>query len=150
MDVLLSTFCQPELSLAELKGSQFLKEDPHLVPKSQKLHIRTDLLVPWTENYLSSFKCGFLNIFSRQNLLRCLSRLLFLLRWNNYGAKKMSENHISFEFREDSTLANQGAGKTTEKSLKKLPWNQQDEIATSRNFARDFVSYFQVTSVLTS
>ena len=30
----------------------------------------------------------FLNSFSRQNLLRSLSRLLFLLRWNKYGAKK--------------------------------------------------------------
>ena len=30
------------------------------------------LLVPWTKNHLSSFKCGFLNIFSRQNLLGCL------------------------------------------------------------------------------
>ena len=49
------------------------------------------LLVPRTEHHLSSFKCGFLNIFSRQNLLRSLSRLLFLQRWNKYGAKKMSE-----------------------------------------------------------
>ena len=30
----------------------------------------------------------FLNSFSRQNLLRSLSRLLFLLQWNKYGAKK--------------------------------------------------------------
>ena len=52
---------------------------------------RSWLLVPWTENHLSSFKCGFLNIFSRQNLLRSLSRLLFLVRWNKFGAKKMSE-----------------------------------------------------------
>ena len=40
------------------------------------------LLVPRTEHHLRSFKCGFLNIFSRQNLLRSLSCLLFLLRWN--------------------------------------------------------------------
>ena len=50
------------------------------------------LLVPPTEHHLSSFKCGFLNIFSRQNLLRSLSRLLFLLRWNKYGAKKCLKN----------------------------------------------------------
>ena len=34
-------------------------------------------------------KCGFLNIISRQNLLRSLSPLLFLLRWNKYGAKNV-------------------------------------------------------------
>ena len=56
------------------------------------------LLVPWTENHLSSFKCGFLNIFSRQNLLRSLSNLLFLLRWNKNGVKKCLKNHIPFDF----------------------------------------------------
>ena len=54
------------------------------------------LLVPRTEHHLSSFKCGFLNIFSRQNLLRSLSRLLFLLRWNKYGVK-ISEIHTPFD-----------------------------------------------------
>ena len=83
------------------------------------------LLVPWTENHLSNFKCGFLNILSPQNLLRSLSRLFFLLRWNKYGAKKCLKNHIPFDFWDDSTLANQGAGKTIEKPLKELPWNQQ-------------------------
>ena len=63
--------------------------------------------------------------FSRQNLLLSLSRLLFLLRWNKYGAKKCLQNHIPFDFWDDSTLANQGAGKTIEKPLNKLPWNQQ-------------------------
>ena len=63
--------------------------------------------------------------FSRQNLLRSLSRLLFLLRWNKYGAKKCLKNHILFNSWVHSTLANQGAGKTIEKPLKKLPWNQQ-------------------------
>ena len=57
-----------------------------------------NLLVPRTEHHLSSFKCGFLNIFSRQNLLRRLSRLLFLLRWNKYGARKCLKNHIPFDF----------------------------------------------------
>ena len=37
----------------------------------------------------------------------------------------MSENHIPFDFGDDSTLANQGAGKTIEEPLKELPWNQQ-------------------------
>ena len=56
------------------------------------------LLVPWTENHLGSFKCGFLNIFSRQNLLRSLSSVLFLLQWNKNGAKKCLKNHIPFDF----------------------------------------------------
>ena len=69
------------------------------------------LLVPRTEHHFSSFKCCVLNIFSRQNLLRCLSRLLFLLRWKKYGAKKCLKNHIPFNFWDDSTLANQVARK---------------------------------------
>ena len=56
------------------------------------------LLVRRTEHHLSSFKCGFLNIFSRQNLLRSLSRLLFLLQLKKYGAKKCQKNHIPFDF----------------------------------------------------
>ena len=32
------------------------------------------------------------------NLLRRLSRLLFLLRWNKYGAKQCLKNHIPFDF----------------------------------------------------
>ena len=59
------------------------------------------------------------------HLLRSLSRLLFLLRWNKNGAKKCLKNHIPFDFLDDSTLANQGAGKTIEKPLKELLWNQQ-------------------------
>ena len=51
--------------------------------------VPAELLVPWTENHLSGFKCGFLNIFSRQNLLRSLSSLLFLLQWNKNGAKNV-------------------------------------------------------------
>ena len=35
----------------------------------------------------------------------------------------MSENHIPFDFWDDSTLANQGTGKTIEKPLKELPLN---------------------------
>ena len=54
-----------------------------------------DLLVSRTEHHLSSFKYCFVNIFSRQNLLRSLSRLLFLLRWNpgveQIWREKMSE-----------------------------------------------------------
>ena len=36
--------------------------------------------------------------FSRQNFLRSLSCLLFLLWWNKYGAKKCLKNHIPFDF----------------------------------------------------
>ena len=43
-----------------------------------------------------------------------LSRLLFLLRWNKYGAKKCLTKLNPFEFWDDSTLANQGAGKAFE------------------------------------
>ena len=39
--------------------------------------------------------------------------------------KKCLKNHIPIDFWDDSTLANQGAGKTIEKPLKELPWNQQ-------------------------
>ena len=40
----------------------------------------------------------------------------------------MSEKpHFIRRFRDDSTLANQGAGKTIEKALKELPWNQQEK-----------------------
>ena len=63
--------------------------------------------------------------FSRQNLLHSLSRLLFLLRWDKYGAKKCLKSRIPFDFWDDSTSANQGAGKTIEKPFKELPWNQQ-------------------------
>ena len=69
------------------------------------------LLVPLTEHYLSSFKCGFLNIFPRQNLLRSLSCLLFLLRWKNL-ARKMSEKPRSirllrwFNFRQSGSRKN--------------------------------------------
>ena len=37
------------------------------------------LLVPRIKNHLSSFELGFLNIFLRQNLLRSMSLVLFLL-----------------------------------------------------------------------
>ena len=39
---------------------------------------------------------------------------------NKFGAKKCLKDHIPFDFRDDSTLANQGAGKTIEKPLKEL------------------------------
>ena len=47
-----------------------------------------DLLVPRIKNHLSSFELGFLNIFSRQNLLRSLALVLFLLQCYKYGANK--------------------------------------------------------------
>ena len=48
----------------------------------------------------------------------------------------MSENHIPFDFCDDSILANQGAGKTIEKPLKELPWNQQNLELTVCNTIR--------------
>ena len=80
--------------------------------------------------------------FSCQNLLRSLSRLLFLLRWNKYGAKKCLKNHIPFDFWDDSTSANQEAGKTIEKPLNELPWNQQHYWIGRR--ARNYMTERQV------
>ena len=54
------------------------------------LKIMTILLAPRTEHHLSSFNCGFQNIFRAKTCMRSLSCLLFLLRWNNI-ARKMSE-----------------------------------------------------------
>ena len=56
------------------------------------------LLVPRIKNQLSSFERGFLNFFSRQNLLRSLLLVLFLLQRYNYGSKKCPENHVRFNF----------------------------------------------------
>ena len=50
------------------------------------------------ESSLSSFKCGFLNIFWRKNFLRSLSPLLFLLRWSKYGAKKCLKTRFRSTF----------------------------------------------------
>ena len=61
-------------------------------------HILTrKLLVPRIKNHLSSFELGLLNIFSRQNLLRSLSLILFLLQRYKYGAKKCPKNHVRFD-----------------------------------------------------
>ena len=61
--------------------------------KLRELLFQGTLLVPLTKHHLISFKCGFLNIFSRQNLLPSLSRLLFLLRCNKNGAKNVWKPH---------------------------------------------------------
>ena len=95
----------------------------------------------WAENHLSSYQCGFLNIFSCQNLLRSLSSLLFLLRWNKNGAKKCLKSHIPFDFRDDSISANSGAGKTVEKPLNELPWNQQFSQGYTMQFVWPTVLY---------
>ena len=44
-------------------------------------------LFPRIKNHLNSLELGFLNIFSRQNLLRSLLLVLFLLQRYKYGAK---------------------------------------------------------------
>ena len=86
-------------------------------------YLRHILLATWSQ--YSSFELGFLNIFSRQNLLRNLSLVLFLLQRYKNGAIKCPKNHVRFNLGDDSTLANQKTGKTIEKTLKELPWNQQ-------------------------
>ena len=83
------------------------------------------LLVPWIKNHLNSFKLGFQNIFSRYNLSRSLSLLLFLLWRNGQDAKKCPKNHIRFDFWDEWILPNQGTWRTIERSLKGLSWNQQ-------------------------
>ena len=56
-----------------------------------KKHIVTILLAPQIKNHLSSFEFGFLNIFSRQNLLRSLSLVLSLLHDWKYGTKNVQK-----------------------------------------------------------
>ena len=90
-----------------------------------KKHIVTILLVPQIKNHLSSFEFGFLNIFSRQNLLRSLSLVLSLLHHWKYGTKNVQKTTF------DSTLVNQKPGKTIEKPFKELPWNQQNTVQTT-------------------
>ena len=48
------------------------------------------LLVPRINNHLSSFEIGFLNIFSRQYLLRSLSLVLFFFTAQQIWREKMS------------------------------------------------------------
>ena len=87
-------------------------------PKSSQTSI-SRLLVPRIKNHLSSFELGFLNIFSRQNLLRSLLLVLFLLQRYKYGAKKCPKNHVRFDVSQSENR------KTIEKPLKELSWNQQ-------------------------
>ena len=83
------------------------------------------LLVPRTEHHPSSFKCGFPNNFLRQNLLHSLSRLLSPLRWNKYGQEKRLKTTFHRLLRWFNFSQSGGAGKTIQKPLKELPWNQQ-------------------------
>ena len=55
--------------------------------------------------------------FSRQNLLRSFSLVLFLVQRYKYGAKKCPKNHVRFDFWDASTLANQKTGKKQKKNL---------------------------------
>ena len=83
------------------------------------------LLVPRTEHHLSSLKYGFLNI-SRANICCILCHAYcFYYTVEQIWHKKCLKSHIPFNFLDDSTLANQGAGKTIEKPLEELPSNQQ-------------------------
>ena len=49
------------------------------------------LLVPRIKSHLSGFELSFLNIFSRKNLLRSLSQVLFLLQRYKYGSKNVQK-----------------------------------------------------------
>ena len=88
-----------ELGLAVKLYSFALSESERMNKKSiikMKLRVRI-LLVPLIKNHLSSFKLGFLNIFSSQNVLRSLSLVLFLLQRYKYGAKKCPKNQVRFD-----------------------------------------------------
>ena len=87
--------------------------------------MRIVFLVPWTKNHLSSFKCGFLNIFFAPKLAGLFVTPIVSATVEQIWREKCLKNHIPFDFWDDSTLAYQGAGKTIEKPLKELPWNQQ-------------------------
>ena len=63
---------------------------------------------------------------------------MFLLQRYKNGAEKCSKNDVRFDFSDDSTLANQKIGKTIEKPLKELPWNQQN---TSLRRDADFIKH---------
>ena len=45
--------------------------------------------------------------FSRQNLLRSLSLVLFLLQRYKYGVKKCPENHVRFDFNQSENKKKQ-------------------------------------------
>ena len=69
----------------------------------------------------ASFELGFLNIFSRQNLLRIVSATALQI-WR----EKMSKKPCSIRLLRWLTSANQKTGRTIEKPLKELLWNQQN------------------------
>ena len=71
-------------------------------------------------------------------MLRSLSLVLFLLQRYKYGAKKCPKNRVRFDFWDNSTLADQKTGKTIEKPLKELPWNQQTSMIRQRNPFHNF------------
>ena len=61
-----------------------------------------------------------------------------------YGTNMVRKNvrkHIPFDFWDDSTLANQGAGKTIENHLKELPWNQQHMELQSKGYEFHFQNW---------
>ena len=65
--------------------------------------------------------------------------------------EKCLKNHIPFDFWDDLSLTNQGAGKTIEKPLKELPWNQQIPLfafGRSVTNCHAFTSVFHISHVL--
>ena len=80
------------------------------------------LLVPRTPSIISTASNVVFWTFFRAKTCRVVCHAYCF----SYGRTNMArENHIRFDFWDDSTLANQEAGKTIEKPLKELPWNQQ-------------------------
>ena len=77
----------------------------------KKVSIIAKLLVPRTEHHLSSFKCGFLNIFFGPNLAALFVTPIVSATVEQIWREKSLKNHIPFNFWDDSTLSNEGAGK---------------------------------------
>ena len=100
-------------------ASRTISSEDQFLPLLFLFLSRLVLLVTRIKNHLSNFELDFLNIFSRQNLLRSLSLVLFLLQRYRYGAKKCPKNCVRFDFSQSENR------KTIQKPLKELPWNQQ-------------------------
>ena len=82
--------------------------------------LSSTLLVPWIKNHLSGFELGFLNISSRQNLLRSFVTRIVFVTTLEIWREKMSKKPLSIRLQPVRKT-----GKTIEKPLKELPWNQQ-------------------------
>ena len=89
-----------------MKGAGKVCRDSQSLKSPGDIGLGQVLSVSLVKNHLSSFKLGFLNIFSRQNLLRSLSLALFLLQRYKYGAKNVQNVHVRFDFRQSENRKN--------------------------------------------